>query len=139
MPAIPASVRRFVAERAGFRCEYCGLPASHSSSPYDCEHIIASAAGGSDDPDNLAYSCSGCNGYKHATVTLLDALSGEMATLFNPRSDHWKDHFVWQTEGMVQVGISPTGRDTIEKLRLNRQAVVNLRRVLLLAGVLDHG
>ncbi len=33
----------------------------------------------------------------------------------------------------MMVGITPTGRATLEKLQLNREGVVNLRRVLRLA------
>jgi 5-methylcytosine-specific restriction endonuclease McrA len=55
-----------VALRANNRCEYCGLDmdssfALHMTSQAD--HVIPRKAGGTDDLDNLAHSCSSCNGY----------------------------------------------------------------------------
>ena len=33
------------------------------------------------------------------------------------------------------IGLTPTGRATVETLRLNREGVVNLRRILFLVGL----
>jgi predicted restriction endonuclease len=52
------ATRKLVKERAGHRCEYCGI--SQSALPlstFHVEHIIAKQHGGSDDPNNLALSC----------------------------------------------------------------------------------
>jgi hypothetical protein len=42
----------------------------------------------------------------------------------------WEAHFVWNEDFVTMVGLTPTGRATIERLQLNREGVVNLRRVL---------
>ena len=57
-----ASTRALARSRAARRCEYCRL---HESDlplfPFHVEHIIARKHGGTDDPDNLAWSCHHCN------------------------------------------------------------------------------
>jgi len=57
-----------------------------------------------------------------------------LAPLYNPREHRWSEHFAWNEDFTVLVGMTPTGRATIVKLALNRVAVVNLRRVLRAAG-----
>ena len=51
-----------------------------------------------------------------------------------PRLDSWRDHFRWNEDFSFIIGISPKGRATVEKLQLNREGVVNLRKVLFLNG-----
>ena len=64
----------------------------------------------------------------------IDAESGEMASLYDPRRDRWSDHFTWSEDTMLLLGLTSTGRATIEKLQLNRIGVVNLRFLLYLIG-----
>ncbi|HEV7509390.1 MAG TPA: hypothetical protein VGS07_31225 [Thermoanaerobaculia bacterium] len=64
-----------------------------------------------------------------------DPVTGEKVSLFHPRQDHWADHFAWNADCTLMVGVTPTGRTTIEKLQLNRIGVVNLRRILLDSGL----
>jgi hypothetical protein len=45
----------------------------------------------------------------------------------------WSDHFGWSADGTLVLGLTPTGRATVEALRLNRDALTNLRRVLFAA------
>jgi predicted restriction endonuclease len=55
---IDAATRRLVRERAGNRCEYCGMLQVQQSFPFfHVDHIIALQHGGTDAPDNLALSC----------------------------------------------------------------------------------
>jgi hypothetical protein len=56
--------------------------------------------------------------------------------LFHPRVDRWVEHFAWSDDTTLLIGTTPTGRATVEELKLNREAVVNLRRVL--AGAQLH-
>jgi len=55
--------------------------------------------------------------------------------LFHPRRDRWADHFAWNADYTLMVGVTPIGRTAIEKLQLNRIGVVNLRRILLESGL----
>lgn len=55
---IDAATRRLVRERAGNRCEYCGMLQAQQSFPFfHVDHIIAQQHGGTDEPANLALSC----------------------------------------------------------------------------------
>ena len=85
------------------------------------------SAGGKTEEGNLAWSCQGCNNHKFISVEGIDPASGELAPLYHPRDDRWVDHFRWEIPFHRLVGISKTGRVTIEKLKLNRKNVVTLR------------
>lgn len=52
-------LRFTILERDGFRCRYCGAPAPDVRLSVD--HILPVAAGGTDDPLNLAAACQDCN------------------------------------------------------------------------------
>jgi 5-methylcytosine-specific restriction endonuclease McrA len=86
-------LKKFVAERAAFRCEYCRIAESDSNYAYHLEHIISRQHGGSDDADNLAYSCSICNWKKGSNIATILEKGGPFVPLFNPRTDDWFDHF----------------------------------------------
>ena len=119
-----------VAQRANGCCEYCYSQTRFSPDPFSIEHIIPRVAGGTDDMSNLALSCQGCNNRKYISVDALDLVSGERVPLFNPRRQKWIDHFAWSDDFTLILGLTPTGRATVEKLQLNREGVVNLRRIL---------
>jgi hypothetical protein len=78
----------------------------------------------------VALSCQQCNNHKYTKTQVPDPSSGDMVPLFQPRQHQWSDHFVWNEDFTLIIGISPTGRATVEALHLNREGVVNLRRVL---------
>jgi hypothetical protein len=99
------------------------------------DHIIPVARGGATILSNLALACSGCNRGKHYKSEGFDPVSGQMAPLYNPRQDIWSDHFMWREDYKHILGLTPTGRVTINILRLNREGVVNMRRMLLLLGL----
>jgi hypothetical protein len=92
--------------------------------------------GGTDELENLALSCQGCNNHKYNHIDGIDPVSGEVVPLFHPRHDRWSDHFVWNEDWTIMLGITAIGRATVERLQLNRQGIVNLRRVL--ASVAEH-
>ena len=127
--------RRFVAGRAGFRCEYCLTPSGLSPSPYSAEHILPRSKGGADLPDNVALSCQGCNGHKAAKTTAIDPARGKSVSLFNPRRDKWEDHFSWTADGTKIVGKTAPGRATVVALHLNRSGLQNLRRLMVIANI----
>jgi hypothetical protein len=133
-PSVPDSLKRIVAERATGCCEYCLSQVKFSSSPFSVEHIIPRTKGGTNALTNLALSCLGCNYRKFTATQAPDPFSGKLVSMYHPRLDDWAAHFQWNTDFTLIVGLTPTGRATIEKLQLNRDEVVNLRRVLLLVG-----
>ena len=132
---IPENLRRLVAARASHRCEYCRSPKAFATGPFEVEHIVPLAKGGSNDFDNLAYSCDGCNGHKNARTAAKDLLTGVEVPLFHPRLDSWDEHFSWYKNNVHIAGKTPVGRVTVHLLRMNREELVNLRTLLALAGL----
>jgi|SRR6266850_5346451 len=130
-----ARTRRLVAERAGFCCEYCLTPAGLAPSPFSAEHILPRSQGGTNANDNLAFSCQGCNGHKYARTEATDPVTGKMVLLFNPRHQIWSQHFGWTADGTRVEGKSPVGRATVLALQLNRPGLLNLRRLMVIAGI----
>ncbi len=130
---ISASVRRKVEERAAKLCEYCLSPLDFSSDPFSVEHILPISKGGTHILENLALACQGCNGHKSSKTEAFDAISQTIALFFNPRTDIWNEHFVWNEDFSELIGITAKGRVTIKELKLNRQQIKNLRRILILA------
>lgn len=129
--ATPAQ-RRAVIKRAKSRCEYCHSPARFSLGPFAVDHVVPKARGGKAKLNNLAFACSGCNSHKHAKVSGLDPLTGKWRRLFNPRRQRWTDHFAWNEDGTLLIGLTNNGRATIEALCLNREELVNLREAFRL-------
>lgn len=123
-------VKNAVAERANYICEYCICPLLLSSSPFSVEHIVPIVKEGSNEMDNLAFACQGCNNFKYTLTEAIDPITGQLAPIYNPRKDAWKEHFKWNDDFTEMLGISPTGRATISKLKLNREGVVNQRKLL---------
>jgi hypothetical protein len=123
-----------VRERANGCCEYCLSQARFSPDPFSIEHIVSRAKGGNDDLENLAFSCQGCNGLKHTHTEWIDFLTETNMPLFHPRIDSWNEHFRWDESQTLIIPLTGVGRATLEKLKLNREELVLLRRALLLAG-----
>lgn len=133
-PRINTKQRAVVVQRACGCCEYCWSQELFSPDPFSVEHIIPSALGGTHALTNLAYACQGCNGRKYISIEALDTATGERALLYHPRQHDWKNHFVWNEDYTLIIGLTPTGRATTDKLQLNRLGLVSLRRVLVVAG-----
>lgn len=131
---IPKKIKRQVAERANFCCEYCLSQVSFSPDSFVIEHIIPTILNGTDELDNLAYSCQGCNNHKFTSIEAIDLVTGQQVSLFNPRIHKRENHFKWNDNFTIIIGLSATGRATIQKLQLNREGVVNLREILTAAG-----
>jgi hypothetical protein len=82
----------------------------------------------------LAWSCPACNSHKSDKTCDRDPLTGREVPLFNPRTQEWKHHFRWSSDGLQVVGHTATGRATEQALHLNRRELVNLRYVLSTIG-----
>ena len=133
---ISQDVRAFVKERAHACCEYCFSQEYFSADSFTLDHILPYSKGGSNDPDNLAFSCQGCNRRKYVHKKARDPYTRKKVPLYNPREHRWEEHFQWSDNYLEITGISPTGRATVAKLALNREGVKNLREVLVETG--DH-
>jgi hypothetical protein len=93
---------------------------------FHVEHIIPGSRGGSDEPENLAWSCPRCNLTKSNRIAAQDPETGASVPLFNPRADRWAEHFRW--EGHSIVGLTPCGRGLVAAFDLNYARRVNIRR-----------
>ncbi len=133
--SIPPAMRDFVRSRARGYCEYCLVPSNFSPDTFPFDHIIPLALGGSTDPDNLALADGGCNGHKHSKTHHYDPLSSVYVPLFHPRLDKWHDHFEWNEDETLILGVTSTGRATVDLLQVNRPANVNLRLLLKQVGL----
>lgn len=67
-------------------------------------------------------------------ITSIDPGSGENVSLFNPRTQDWSDHFEWVDDGVQVLGKTPTGRATIERMKMNIERVVTSRQIWVKAG-----
>ena len=133
MTPIPDDVRQQVVNRAGNRCEYCQAPLAIVVE-MEIDHIIPQSAGGPTELDNLCLACAGCNGYKLAFQEAEDPETGEIVPLYNPRIQNWNAHFVWHDDGTLVIGLTPIGRATVARLRMNREPMVEARLLWVQAG-----
>ena len=123
--------RARVRGRAGGRCEYCRLPEGGLVGAHQVEHVIARQHGGDDGDDNLAMACARCNMHKGPNIAGLD--EGRLVPLFHPRLDLWADHFA--IRGATLVGLTPSGRATVQVLAMNSPGRVEVRELLIDLGL----
>lgn len=127
------SARRLIRNRAGDRCEYCRLPQRLAGlASFHVEHVRARQHGGTDDPDNLCWSCHRCNLNKGPNLSGIDPDGGQLVPLFNPRGQSWPRHF--RLAGPLVVGRTRVGRATVAVLAMNEPLRVDLRRHLIATG-----
>jgi len=126
MSYISAALRRLVLQRAGGYCEYCGLSQEGQEARFHIDHVIPRAAHGETVAENLALACVSCSLRKSARQTAIDPQSGDEVALYNPRRDMWHEHFRW--EGVYAVGLTSTGRVTVDALHMNRPLILAIRQ-----------
>lgn len=137
MPRLYVTARELqqIVDRAEGCCEYCRSRADHATQSFSVEHIKPVSRGGETVLDNLALACTGCNSHKYTKIEEPDPFDGVSAPLYNPRSQRWRDHFRWNENYREIVGLTPTGRATVNALQMNRFGVVNMRRLLFGVGL----
>ncbi len=131
---INTTLKNNVVERAQGSCEYCRSQARFATQAFSIEHIIPQSKGGDTSLDNLALACQGCNNHKYNKTEAIDPVTGEIAPLYHPRQHKWSDNFNWNEDFTLIIGITMIGRVTVETLHLNREGLINLRRVLYMAN-----
>lgn len=131
---VTAEQRQAVVERARGYCEYCRSQACFAIQPFSVEHIIPRSQGGETTLDNLALACQGCNNHKYTKTEARDPVTGDIVPLYHPRRQRWRDHFAWNEDFTLIIGLTSIGRATVEALQLNREGLVNLRRILYAMG-----
>jgi hypothetical protein len=126
------SLQSLVWERAGGVCEYCRLPSGLHPVPFQTDHVIAEKHHGLTVASNLALACYWCNVHKGPNIAGIDPQRGQIVPLFHPRNDRWDEHFRW--DGPLLVGLTPSGRATIDVLDINHAIRVSLRESLIAEG-----
>ena len=110
------NLRKQVAARAKFRCEYCRLYESDGFIKFQIEHIISIKHGGLSTLENLAYACPICNSNKGSDLaTILE--NGRIVRIFHPRKDNWFKHFTVQSGEIIP--LTNVAAATIKLLELN--------------------
>jgi len=126
-------IRQVVRLRARDSCEYCLLP---TTGQFQIDHVIPNARWqdymdsllsdieppdigrhGPDHLDNFAWSCAFCNAAKRQRVGA--RIASQMIRLFDPRIDHWPDHFTFMHHYLFIVGVTPLGVATQQILGFN--------------------
>jgi hypothetical protein len=103
---------------------------------FEVEHVVPRALGGPDDLPNLALACRSCNLYKGTQQRAHDPLTDMDVPIFNPRLQHWGEHFRISLKSFAIEGLTATGRATARRLGMNRRQAVRAR-ILWLATSLE--
>lgn len=112
-------MRRQVAERAGFLCEYCLIAEADTFFGCEVDHIISEKHGGATQPDNLAYACAFCNRYKGSDIGSIAWEQSVFSRFYNPRKDRWAGHF--NLNGTAIEPLTMIGAVTVRILRMNTE------------------
>lgn len=113
------------------QCEYCHYPQKATNTPLEIEHIMPRSKQGKTVPKNLALACRRCNSHKSNKTDGIDSLTGEVARLFDPRSDDWDVHFCLNIRAGKIEGRTPIGRVTAQELSMNAPLAVANRLLLI--------
>jgi hypothetical protein len=126
-----AAIVRLVHERARNCCEYCQTSRDTIGQAMHVEHIDPR---GGDTPENLCLACPSCNLSKATAIAARDPLTGATVPLFHPRTQRWQDHFRWIENARRVQGVTPIGRATVERLRMNQDRLVVARALWVKAN-----
>ncbi len=126
---VSEDLRRWIAARAEYLCEYCLIHEDDTFYGCQVDHIISVKHGGLTEAHNLAYACTFCNRQKGSDVGSIAWQTGEFTRFFNPRTDRWGDHF-W-LDGVVIEPLTDIGETTARILRFNDSARLLERETLV--------
>jgi HNH endonuclease len=88
--------------------------------------------GGSTDASNLALACFDCNRFKGSDIASIDPDDGRLASLFNPRTEVWTEHF--RAAAGEVMPLTSVGRVTVALLQMNLSLRVEVRDELMRLG-----
>src|SRR5947209_13969179 len=105
-----------------FRCGYCGVHEHAVGAELTVDHFQPSSKGGAGGPENWVYCCHACNEFKGDFWQPDSSLR-----LLHPFRDKMASHLIEESDGVLR-GLTETGAFHIEKLHLNREALVEGRK-----------
>lgn len=124
---IPNSLKSQIQQVDCRRCCYCLTTEANSGIPMTFDHIQPRSKGGVTSFENVCLACRTCNEYKSDSTEAEDPLTGELVSLFNPRTQQWLEHFAWSLDATKVQGVTAIGRATVAALRMNNSVVVAAR------------
>ncbi len=125
------TIKNLVYHRALGCCEYCQTCETNIGQAMHIEHINPESG---DKPENLCLACPNCNLSKATAIMAVDPETGQEVPLFNPRQQEWIDHFQWIEQYTHIEGITPIGRATVNRFKMNRPRIVLARQRWVQAG-----
>ena len=128
---IPPALREQVRHRARQVCEYCLLHEDDGMHGFQVDHVISEKQDGPTEEHNLAFCCPFCNRAKGSDIA--GRAEDGLVRLFNPRIDHWAEHFAMEGERIV--ALSNVGAVTVRLLGFNDPHRLALRKELMTAGL----
>lgn len=131
-PYFPKNLKKLVAERAGYRCEYCRVHEKDSFLPFEIDHIVSLKHGGGNEISNLAFACPHCNQHKGTDLVTFLKSYGDIVAIFNPRTQKWEEHFT-QSDGQI-LPKTRVAEATIKLLRFNELERIIHRQLLMEIG-----
>ncbi len=132
---VPVELRRRVRQRAGGRCEYCGIPETITFALHEVDHIVSEKHGGETTFDNLCLACTVCNKLKGSDLTSINPVTGKIVRLFHPRRQRWHNHFLFEKARIESRTI--IGRVTIRLLQMNHPDRIRERELLAASDLLS--
>ncbi len=94
MSYVSDKLRQKIIKQARNRCGYCLGEQRYILVPLEIDHLLPTAKGGTDDEDNLWLACPLCNVFKGTKTHGVDLQTRRKVSLYNPRKQHWKRHFI---------------------------------------------
>ena len=128
-PYIPIQLQRTFRQHFKNRCAYCQTSEALIATRFEMDHIQPRSTGGETCFENLCLACPHCNRHKSDRETFRDPESHQTVSLFHPQQQVWQKHFVWNEDSSVLLGLTASGRATLEVLEINRPALVHLRKL----------
>lgn len=131
---IPAKLKEKVRQTAKNRCGFCLFLQTYLPNFLRIDHIVPISKGGTNDEENLWLLCESCNAAKSDKTEGFDLETKTQASLFNPRTQIWGEHFDWDDNYSRIIGRTPIGRITVAELNLNKERYVTVRKLWVSVG-----
>lgn len=124
--SISVELRNQIREKYKFACGYCGISEVDVGSELEIDHFHPTGKGGTDEPQNLVYSCTTCNRFK-SNYWPPDN-TPQTFHLLHPIVDDLTTHIQETADGRIN-GLTQRGWFHIRWLHLNRPQLIAARQL----------